>query len=101
MTIAVHRTNRKAPAGFTPEYDLEPQDDGTTRLATDRQPMFWMGPALVIPGLDLYAEWTPEHGTRVFTPDGEALCAADLLRAAVALLRFHDVIARAEKEGQR
>lgn len=100
MSLAPNRTRIQPPAGFQPEFDLEPQDDGTTRRATDKAPLFWMGPALVIPGLDLYAEWTPEHGTRVFTPDGEALRSADLLHAAVALLRFHDVIARAEKEAQ-
>lgn len=101
MTIAPDLTRIQPPAGFQPEFDLEPQDDGTTRPATAKAPLFWMGPALVVPGVDLYSEWTPEHGTRVFTPDGEDLYASDLLRAAVALLRFRDVIARAEREGQR
>lgn len=101
MTIAPDLTRIQPPAGFQPEFDLEPQDDGTTRRATDKGPLFWMGPALVIPGVDLYSEWTPEHGTRVFTSDGEALCAADLLRASAALLRYHDVIARAEREARK
>ncbi|WP_144792508.1 hypothetical protein [Kocuria palustris] len=101
MSVITDLTRIQPPAGFQPEFDLEPREDGDLRRATDKAPLFWMGPALVVPGVDLYSEWAPGNGTRVFTPDGEALCAADLLRASAALLRYHDVIARAEREGQR
>lgn len=83
-------TQPTAPAGFKPEYDYSAREDGTFVVHDHEPPLFWMGPGVVEPGLDVYLEWTTDHGVRVFTGDGLEIQQQDLLKYAVQLLKLLD-----------
>lgn len=83
-------TQPTAPAGFKPEYDYSAREDGTFVVHDHEAPLFWMGPGICEPGLDVYLEWTTNHGVRVFTGDGIEIQQQDLLKYAVQLLKLFD-----------
>lgn len=83
-------TQPTAPAGFKPEYDYSATVDGTFVVHDHEPPLFFMGPGVVELGLDVYLEWTTEHGVRVFTGDGIQIQQQDLLKYAVQLLKLYD-----------
>lgn len=106
MTIAPHRISVNLPENWTAEYD----DHGHIT--------HWMGPALDLPGLDLYTAADHHVGPQAYDADGTPVTRQELragaahilagiktgdypreagIRAAVGLLRLDNALGDAER----